>query len=41
METKRLVTLTDSMFAIVMTLLVLELSIPLVSGTSPGKELTQ
>jgi uncharacterized membrane protein len=38
---RRLENLTDGVFAIVMTLLVLELSIPVISGTSVGTELSQ
>ena len=38
--TQRVEALTDGVFAIVMTLLVLELSIPVISGTSAGTLLT-
>ncbi len=38
---RRLEALTDGVFAIVMTLLVLELSIPVISGTSVGTELSE
>ncbi|UCD04632.1 MAG: DUF1211 domain-containing protein [candidate division WOR-3 bacterium] len=38
--TQRVEALTDGVFAIVMTLLVLELSIPVISGTSSGTLLT-
>ena len=39
--TQRVVALTDGVFAIVMTLLVLELSIPVISGASAGTLLTR
>ncbi len=38
-ETERMINLTDGVFAIVMTLLVLELSIPVIAGTSVGDTL--
>ena len=41
LPTRRLEALTDGVFAIVMTLLVFDLSLPIITGSSVGEELPQ